>query len=178
MAALILLGIGCATRDSVPNIAYERYQLDNGLTVILHHDDRLPLVAVNIWYRVGSKDEAVGRSGFAHLFEHLMFGGTNQVPTGEFDRIMERYGASNNATTSQDRTNYFESGPSNVLETFLFLEADRMTSLGQYITQAKLDTEREVVRNERRQRFEDVPYMKAYLSLWSESYPKGHSTLR
>ncbi len=157
-----------------PTIPFERYRLDNGLTVILHEDHRLPVVAVNLWYRVGSKDEPPDRSGFAHLFEHLMFMGTRSVPVGEFDRVMERSGGSNNATTSQDRTNYFESGPSNLLETFLFLESDRLRTLGRDITRKKLDLQRDVVRNERRQNYEDRPYGKAYLEMAPSLYPPGH----
>ena len=139
-------------------IAFERYTLDNGLTVILHEDHRLPRVAVDLWYYVGSKDEPNGRSGFAHLFEHLMFMGTKNVPIGQFDNIMEGAGGSNNATTSSDRTNYFESGPRELLELFLFLEADRMTGLSRAMTLEKLNTQRGVVRNERRQSYENRPY--------------------
>jgi predicted Zn-dependent peptidase len=128
-------------------VEYERYQLDNGLTVILHQDHRLPVATINLWYYVGSKDEAVGRSGFAHLFEHLMFMGTERVPEGEFDAIMEAGGGWNNATTSEDRTNYFSFGPSNLLETLLWLDADRLQDLGRTMTQEKLDKQREVVRN-------------------------------
>ncbi|MEM7232926.1 MAG: insulinase family protein, partial [Planctomycetota bacterium] len=127
------------------DIPFERYQLKNGLTVILHEDHRLPLVAVNVWYRVGSKDEKAKRSGFAHLFEHLMFMGTRAVPN--FDVVMERGGGSNNATTNRDRTNYFESGPKELLELFLFLEADRMGTLSSAMTKEKLDVQRGVVLN-------------------------------
>ena len=155
-------------------ITFKRYRLENGITVILHEDHRLPTVAVNLWYAVGSKDESPGRSGFAHLFEHLMFMGTRTVPEGSFDRILERNGGSNNASTAKDRTNYFESGPSHLLEMFLFLEADRLKSLGQDITQEKLDLQRDVVRNERRQSYENRPYATAYLRMWEELYPEGH----
>ena len=119
LAALIVALPGSFA--AAQKIAFERYTLDNGLTVILHEDHRLPRVAVNLWYYVGSKDEPKGRSGFAHLFEHLMFMGTKNVPIGQFDNIMEGAGGSNNATTSSDRTNYFESGPRELLELFLFL---------------------------------------------------------
>ena len=155
-------------------LQYSRFQLENGLTVILHEDRRLPLVAVNLWYIVGSKDEPAGRSGFAHLFEHLMFMGTEAVPYPGFDSIMESSGGSNNASTSSDRTNYFESGPSHLLETFLYLEADRMAALGKFMDQSKLDTQRGVVRNERRQSYENRPYGKAFLEIPRLLYPKGH----
>ena len=155
-------------------IAFERYTLDNGLTVILHEDHRLPRVAVNLWYYVGSKDEPKGRSGFAHLFEHLMFMGTKNVPIGQFDTIMESAGGSNNATTSSDRTNYFESGPRELLELFLFLEADRMTGLSRAMTLEKLNTQRGVVRNERRQSYENRPYGQLWLEIPALIYPTGH----
>jgi zinc protease len=156
------------------DLAFTRYELPNGLTVILHEDHRLPLVAVNLWYFVGSKDEPQGRSGFAHLFEHLMFMGTNGVPYPEFDVEIEKGGGSNNATTSEDRTNYFESGPKEMLATFLRLEADRMATLGTSMTREKLDVQRDVVRNERRQSYENRPYGKAFLEIPRQLYPQGH----
>ena len=155
-------------------IAFEHYTLPNGLAVILHEDHRLPRVAINLWYYVGSKDEPKGRSGFAHLFEHLMFMGTEKVPIGQFDTIMEGAGGSNNATTSSDRTNYFESGPRELLELFLFLEADRMTGLSQAMTLQKLNTQRGVVRNERRQSYENRPYGKLWLEIPALIFPPGH----
>jgi zinc protease len=155
-------------------IPFSRFELPNGLTVILHEDHRLPLVTVNLWYYVGSKDEIQGRSGFAHLFEHLMFMGTEKVPYPQFDNIMEKSGGSNNASTSEDRTNYFESGPRELLETFIYLEADRMASLGVSMTQEKLEAQRKIVRNERRQSYENRPYGKAYLEIPQQIYPYGH----
>ncbi len=155
-------------------ISFTRFELPSGLTVILHEDHRLPLVSVNLWYYVGSKDEPPGRSGFAHLFEHLMFMGTEKVPYPQFDVIMENSGGSNNATTSEDRTNYFETGPKELLDTFLYLEADRMASLGNGMTQEKLESQRKVVRNERRQSYENRPYGKAYLEIPNRIYPTGH----
>jgi len=155
-------------------IPFTRFELPNGLKVILLEDHRLPLVSVNLWYYVGSKDEPRGRSGFAHLFEHLMFMGTEKVPYPEFDVIMEKSGGSNNATTSQDRTNYFETGPRELLETFIFLEADRMASLGDAMTAEKLEAQRKVVRNERRQSYENRPYGQAHLVVPERIYPKGH----
>jgi zinc protease len=167
----VLAAVSSAAAVEVP---FTRHELSNGLTVILHEDHRLPLVAVNLWYHVGSADEPPGRSGFAHLFEHLMFMGTEKVPYPGFDTIMESQGGSNNATTSSDRTNYFESGPRHLLETFLFLEADRMASLGASMTLEKLDTQRDVVRNERRQSYENRPYGKAQLEVPERIYPPGH----
>lgn len=155
-------------------IAHEHYQLDNGLHVILHPDPALPVVVVNLWYGVGSKDEAQGRSGFAHLFEHLMFMGTERAPGGEFDRLMEAHGGWNNAWTSEDATDYFDVGPSNLLETLLWLEADRMDGLARAMTQEKLDLQRDVVRNERRQSYEDEPYGDLWLHLGELMYPAGH----
>ena len=131
------------------------------MTVILHEDHSVPAACINIWYYVGAKDEPAGRSGFAHLFEHLMFMGTERVPGGQFDTMMETGGGFNNATTSEDRTNYFSMGPSELLPTLLWLDADRLEDLGKAMTREKLDKQREVVRNERRQSYENRPYGKA-----------------
>ncbi len=152
----------------------ETYTLPNGMTVILHQDKRLPQVAVNIWYAVGSKDEAPGRSGFAHLFEHLMFMGTHRVPGNQFDVLMESQGGANNASTSNDKTNYYSWGPSSVLPTLLWLDADRLDQLGDAMTEEKLGLQRDVVRNERRQTVENAPYGIAELILPEALYPKGH----
>lgn len=156
------------------DVTYEKFQLDNGLTVILHEDHTTPVCAVNLWYRVGSKDEPARRSGFAHLFEHLMFMGTKRVPTGQFDTIMSAGGGSNNATTSEDRTNYFSHGPAELLPTLLWLDADRLEDLGANMTQEKLDKQRDVVRNERRQSHENRPYGKAELEIEGLMFPEGH----
>ncbi len=155
-------------------VPHELYVLDNGLSVILAPDHTLPRVEVNLWYHVGSKNEVAGRSGFAHLFEHLMFMGTERVPTGAFDGIMEGGGGANNASTSEDRTNYFDWGPPALLQTLLWLEADRLENLGRTMTQEKLDLQREVVRNERRQTSENTPYGKADLLVSELMYPPGH----
>lgn len=152
----------------------ETYRLDNGLTVTLHEDHSLPQVVVDVWYRVGSKDEPPKRTGFAHLFEHLMFMGTARVPDNEFDVLMESGGGWNNATTSADRTNYFSVGPSALLPTLLWLDADRLEALGANMTQEKLDLQRGVVRNERRQTSENTPYGLARLVLPELLYPEGH----
>lgn len=156
------------------NIAAERLALDNGLEVILHHDDSLPLVAVNIWYHVGPVNEPPGRSGFAHLFEHLMFAGSAHVGN-RFDQLLEAAGATNsNGTTSWDRTNYFETVPSEYLELVLWLESDRMGFLLDAIDQRALDTQRGVVLNERRQSYENSPYGPSTLALLNTLFPVGH----
>lgn len=156
------------------SVAYEKYELPNGLTVILHEDHSLPVACVNIWYYVASKDEPAGRSGFAHLFEHLMFMGTHRVPGSDFDNLMEAGGGWNNASTSEDRTNYFDMGPAELLPTLLWLEADRLEALGQAMTQEKLDKQRAVVRNERRQSYENAPYGKSELRVHELMFPEGH----
>lgn len=171
LAVLSLLSSSANAGDN-PRLAFEEFTLPNGLKVILHEDHTLPIVALNLWYQVGSKDEQAGRSGFAHLFEHLMFMGTERVPN--FDVVMEGGGAWNNASTSEDRTNYYSVGPANMLDTLLWLDADRLDSLDDTMTQAKLDLQRDVVRNERRQSYENQPYGQTWLIIPNEMYPKGH----
>jgi len=140
-------------------LVFEKYTLDNGLEVILHEDARTPVAAVNLWYHVGSKDEPRGKSGFAHLFEHMMFEGSRNVGEGMFMRYLDGIGATErNATTNTDRTNYFETVPRGRLELALWLESDRMAFLLDRLSQASLDRQREVVKNERRERYENVPY--------------------
>ena len=172
-AAFIALATA-ATVSFAQDVKVEKYTLANGMTVILHEDHSLPVAAVNIWFKVGSKDEQDRRSGFAHLFEHLMFMGTDRVPTGQYDKIMEGGGGANNASTAEDRTNYFDSGPANLLPTLLWLEADRLEDLGRTMNQKKLDLQKEVVRNERRQNTENTPYGKAFEALNGLMYPAGH----
>jgi zinc protease len=155
-------------------IEFETFVLPNGLTVILHVDRGSPLVAVNLWYHVGSKDEAPGRTGFAHLFEHLMFMGSRHAPYPSFDAIMESWGGHNNGTTSNDRTNYYEIGPRNLLETFLWLEADRLATLAEVITEEELEKQRKVVLNERRQSYENRPYGRTELRIPEVMYPPAH----
>lgn len=172
VAALVLAGY--AAPASALDLAYTKSKLANGLTVILHEDHALPIVAVNLAYRVGSRFEERGRTGFAHLFEHLMFMGTERAPAKMFDKWMEDEGAWNNAWTSEDLTDYFDVGPTHAAPLLLWLEADRLSSLGRDITQAKLDAQREVVRNERRQTSENTPYGKVELRLPELLYPPGH----
>jgi len=171
---LVWASPGAAAERTTLHVPFERYVLANGLTVILHEDHRSPTVAVNLWFRVGSKDEKKGRTGFAHLFEHLMFMGTKNVPNGTFDTLMETAGGQNNASTSEDRTNYYESGPANLLETFLYLEADRLSSLPADMTAEKVDLQRDVVKNERRSSYENRPYGRVELVLPEQLFPVGH----
>jgi len=172
-ASLALLTLPAHPQDGL-SFPVETYRLENGLLVTLHQDRSLPQVVVDTWYQVGSKDEAPGRTGFAHLFEHLMFMGTERVPGNSFDVLMESGGGWNNATTSSDRTNYFSVGPSSLLETLLWLDADRLEALGANMTQEKLDSQRAVVRNERRQTSENTPYGKADLLIPQLMYPPTH----
>jgi len=158
----------------LPPLSIETFTLGNGMTVILHPDRRLPQVAVNTWFGVGSKDEAPGRTGFAHLFEHLMFMGTERVPGSGFDVLMESGGGANNASTSEDRTNYWSYGPSQLLPTLLWLEADRYEALAKAMTKEKVDLQRDVVRNERRQSYENRPYGLAELAVPEAMYPAAH----
>ncbi len=174
VASLALPSTAAAAGPPALDIPVRRFDLDNGLVVLLHEDHTLPQVTVNLSYQVGSKDEAPGRTGFAHLFEHLMFMGTQRVPRGAFDAWMEAEGAWNNAWTSEDRTDYYVVGPSHVLPLFLWLEADRMAALGAEIDQVKLDLQRDVVRNERRQTSENTPYGLVELELPKLLYPPGH----
>ena len=155
-------------------VPYTTFTLPNGLQVILHEDHSVPVVAVNTWYHVGSADERPGRTGFAHLFEHIMFMGSQHVPTGEFDRLLEAAGADNNASTTEDRTNYYESGPSNALSLMLWLDADRMGFLLPEITVEKVDIQRGVVQNERRQSYENRPYGLAEENILERLYPSDH----
>ena len=155
-------------------LPFSRFNLSNGLQVIVHEDHTVPIAAVNLWYRVGSKDERPGRTGFAHLFEHLMFEGSANVPQGQFDELLEIVGGVNNGSTSTDRTNYWETVPSAACELALFLEADRMGGLSAAMTQAKLNAQRDVVKNERRQSYENRPYGLAFETLHAALYPPTH----
>ena len=171
-----LLAVGPPVRLSaqslrVPN---QTFTLPNGLQVIVHEDHSVPVVAVNMWYHVGSSDEKPGRTGFAHLFEHIMFMGSQHVPTGEFDRLLEAAGADNNGSTTEDRTNYYEDGPANALPLMLYLDADRMGFLLSEMTASKVDLQRGVVQNERRQSYENRPYGLAEENIVERLYPANH----
>src|SRR5574341_1203971 len=159
----------------IPAIAFEKYALPNGLEVILSEDHRLPMVAVNLWYHVGPSHEKPGRTGFAHLFEHMMFQGSKHVGDDQHFKLLEGAGASDiNGTTDFDRTNYFETLPSNQLELALWLESDRMGYLLDTLDQAKLTTQIDVVRNERRQGVENPPYQLVEEAVYQTLFPKGH----
>lgn len=156
-------------------LAFEKYKLANGLEVILHEDKRTPIVTVNLWYHVGSKDEPQGKNGFAHLFEHVMFQGSKHVPEDTYFRYLERAGATNiNGTTNLDRTNYFETVPSNRLELALWLESDRMGFLLDHADQRTFDSQREVVKNERRQSYENAPYGAVEEFIRAKIFPANH----
>src|SRR5436190_1463906 len=155
-------------------LPFETYTLPNGLTVILSPDKTTPTVAVNVWYKVGSKNEEIGRTGFAHLFEHVMFTGSGNVPYGLHDKLTEGVGGSNNGTTNNDRTTYYETVPANYLESALWLEADRMGFLLDSLDLAKLNAQRDIVKNERRQSIDNQPYGRASEILTHAMYPPGH----
>ncbi|MGE5398876.1 MAG: M16 family metallopeptidase [Ignavibacteriales bacterium] len=155
-------------------INYERYTLENGLEVILYPDDSLPILAVNIWYRVGSANETEGKTGFAHLFEHMMFQGSKHVPKQMHFKYIQEAGGNLNGSTSTDRTNYYQNLPSNYLELVLWLESDRMGFLIPALSQEKLDNQIDVVKNERRQRYDNAPYGLAWEIIFSNLYPPGH----
>jgi zinc protease len=160
--------------QGTPKIKFEKYTLPNGLEVILHEDHSTPIVAVDTWYHVGSGDEQVGRTGFAHLFEHIMFMGSQHVPVGAFDQMLEAAGADNNGSTTEDRTNYYETLPSNALPLALWLDSDRMGFLLPTMDLAKVNLQRDVVKNERRQRVDNQPYGKADEVILAALYPKSH----
>jgi predicted Zn-dependent peptidase len=163
------------------HVPIERHQLDNGLQIILSPDSRTPIVAVNLWYAVGSRNEERGRTGFAHLFEHMMFQGSANVAKGEHFALVQAAGGTLNASTWTDRTNYFETMPSHELELALWLESDRMASLLPAMTQEKLDNQRDVVKNERRFSVDNQPYGTAeermQALLWPTGHPYHHSTI-
>jgi len=174
---LCLSSLAAHTAPAVPapQIKYEKYTLKNGLEVILSEDHRLPLVAVDLWYHVGPANERAGRTGFAHLFEHMMFEGSQHVGPKEHFHYLEANGASDiNGTTDFDRTNYFETLPSNQLELALWLESDRMGYLLGKIDQERLANQHDVVRNERRQSVENSPYGLVEEELYHQLFPKSH----
>jgi zinc protease len=159
----------------VPQLKFEKYKLDNGLEVILSEDRRLPMVAVNLWYHVGPANELPGRTGFAHLFEHMMFEGSRHVAGSSHFHFLEAAGASDiNGTTDFDRTNYFETLPANQLELALWLESDRMGYLPDKLDQANLSNQQDVVRNERRQSVENAPYGIVEEGMFHQLFPKEH----
>ena len=173
----LILGVLLAPNagaQTTPRIKFEKYKLPNGLEVILHEDHSTPIVAVDTWYHVGSGDEQLGRTGFAHLFEHIMFMGSQNVPVGAFDQMLEAAGADNNGSTTEDRTNYYETLPSNALALALWLDADRMGFLLPTMDLAKVNLQRDVVKNERRQRVDNQPYGRADEIILGALYPRTH----
>lgn len=180
LLAAALLGAAPAPAGG-PSIPFQQFRLPNGLNVILSEDHSAPLVGVEVSYDVGSKDEKPGRTGFAHLFEHLMFQGTVNLPKGEADRLIEAAGGASNGATSTDRTQYWEQVPANALEQMLFIQAERMGKLLPTLDQAKLDNQREVVRNERRESYEMKPYGMAWNAilenLWGPDFPYHWPTI-
>ncbi len=165
----------------MPEVPFERHALDNGLRIVLSRDPRAPAVAVNLWYDVGSKHEKPGKTGFAHLFEHMMFQGSANVEKGQHFTLVQAAGGTLNATTWLDRTNYFETLPGHELELALWLEADRMASLLPAMTQEKLDNQRDVVKNERRYAVDNQPYgdwdERMQALVYPASHPYHHPTI-
>jgi zinc protease len=174
MAAAIQAAPSARAQGAIPKLQFEKTTLPNGLEVVLHEDHSTPIVVVNTWYKVGSGDEKPGRTGFAHLFEHIMFMGSENVPVGQFDKWLEAAGGNNNGSTTEDRTNYYESMPSNALPLALWLDADRMGKLLPVMDQTKLDLQRDVVKNERRQRVDNVPYGRSNETILAALYPANH----
>jgi len=177
LLSLLVLGLVPAFADAqAPRLRVPATvdTLPNGLTLIVHEDHSVPRVATNVWYRVGSGDERPGRTGFAHLFEHLMFMGSEHAPYPQFDKLLEPAGMSANGSTTEDRTNYYQDGASAALPMALWLEADRMGWMLPTMDSAKVDAQRDIVKNERRQSYENQPYGMAADILPPALYPKGH----
>ena len=170
----VMLGQKKSSASDSIKLPFETYKLPNGLTVIFSEDHTTPTVAVDVWYHVGSKNETAGRTGFAHLFEHVMFTGSGHVPYGLHDKLTEGVGGGNNGSTTNDRTNYYETIPSNYLESALWLESDRMGFLLDKLDIAKLNAQREVVKNERRQSYDNQPYGRVSEIFSGAMYPKSH----
>jgi zinc protease len=176
LVPVLFLATAIAPAAQAPSLSvpHTQFQLPNGLNVILHRDTSVPVVAVNLWYHVGSGHERPGRTGFAHLFEHVMFEGSTHVPEGAFDTWLEAAGANNNGSTSVDRTNYYIDLPSNALDLALFLESDRMGFLLDDKAPDKINGQRDVVKNEKRSSYDNQPYGQAFLELPAMLYPAGH----
>ena len=165
---------GTSSAPAPLQVPFRQFQLANGLNVILHQDKTVPIATVNVWYHVGSANEKPGRTGFAHLFEHLMFEGSKNVPEGQFDILLEAAGANNNGSTDNDRTNYVIDLPNNALELALFLESDRMGYLLDAMPPEQVNSQRDVVKNERRQSYENRPYGMASLEIDKMLWPSNH----
>jgi len=175
-AAPLVVGPGHAhaQADDPIRIPVERFTLPNGLTVLLSEDHSTPQAAIDVWYHVGSKNEQTGRTGFAHMFEHVMFTGSGHVPYGIHDRLTEGVGGYNNGSTSNDRTNYYDVEPSNHVESALWLESDRMGFLLDKLDQAKFEAQRDIVQNERRERIDNQPYGRASEIVNAALYPQSN----
>jgi len=170
---LVCFGAGAGAQSKDIDIPFQKFVLPNGLTVIVHEDHKAPIVAINTWYHVGSKNEKPGKTGFAHLFEHLMFGGSEHSP-GRYIDAMEKIGATDlNGTTNNDRTNYFENVPTSALDYTLWMESDRMGFLLGSLDQKTLDLQRGVVQNEKRQG-ENQPYAVSRQLITQNTFPAGH----
>ncbi len=174
LTIIVMTVIASLPAVSQVNLKLEKYELPNGLTVVLHEDHSAPVIGVVVMYHVGSKNEKVKRTGFAHLFEHMMFQGSANVGDDQHFKLLQEIGAEINGSTNEDVTNYYEVVPSNELELALFLEADRMGNLLPAMTQEKLDNQRDVVKNERRQRVDNVPYGTAWEKISKGMYPETH----
>ena len=179
VTALLVLTAVTAPAAGAPdgnaiNIPFEQYKLANGLTVILAPDHSTPQATVDVWYHVGSKNEVAGHTGFAHMFEHVMFTGSAHVPYGLHDRLTEGVGGDNNGSTSNDRTNYFENVPANYVESALWMEADRMGFLLDKLDESKFTAQRDIVKNERRQGVDNQPYGRSFEILASSMLPETH----
>src|SRR5438874_229301 len=173
---LLALGVvgPLSAQETKLTVPYTRFVLPNGLNVIVHEDHSTPMVSVNMRFNVGSAREKPGRTGFAHLFEHIMFEGSGHVAEGKFDQWLEAAGGDNNGSTSEDGTQYWENVPTNALDLALFLESDRMGYLLDAMSPAKVNGQRDVVKNERRQSYENRPYGMAFLALSENLYPADH----
>lgn len=180
LVVALTLGAGVASAQppaaasGALDVPYTQFTLPNGLHVILHEDHTVPLATVNVWYDVGSAREKAGRTGFAHLFEHLMFMGSGHVKYGAFDQLLEAAGGTNNASTTEDRTNYYIDVPSNAVDLALYLESDRMGYLIDAMSPQTVDAQRDVVKNERRESYENAPYGMAPIEIAKLLYPAGH----
>ena len=170
---LLLTGLSATGNASAVDIPFTKYTLANGLTLIVHEDHKAPIVAVNVWYHVGSKNEKPGKTGFAHLFEHLMFNGTENYDDDYFKPFNDVGATGMNGTTNTDRTNYFQVVPRNALDLALWMESDRMGHLLGAIDQALLDEQRGVVQNEKRQG-ENQPYGRVFRNAFTSVFPAGH----
>jgi zinc protease len=171
---LLLVTVAPVSAQNRIRVDHEQFKLPNGLTVILHRDTTTPTITTNIWYHVGSAREIPGRTGFAHLFEHILFEGSKNVPEGKIDEWFEEVGGSPNGSTTEDRTNYYQSFSSNALDLALFIESDRMAYLLDAMSPASVDGQRDVVKNERRQSYDNRPYGLAGQLLTEAMYAKTH----